>query len=442
MSLVVLGLSHHAAPIDLLERAALDAQRRGLLADQLRASDHVRESLVVSTCNRTELYADVSTFHGGVDDLTDALIETTGVDREALAEHIFLAYEDGVVSHAFSVAAGLDSMAVGEAQILGQLRTALVEGQDRGDVGGVLNGLIQHALRVGKKVHTETGIDSVSRSLVETGLARAARSVATPEEDQRDLTHRHVLVVGAGGMSSLAAQTALRAGVASLTIVNRTHSRAVTLADRLGVQARPIEELPQALTDADVVISCTGSTGLVVDLTLAGDAQVARGGRPQHYLDLALPHDIAPEVASLRGVERSGLRELGEDLAGVETAPEVEAAHALVTQEVATYLEARAVDRVVPTVTALRARAQSVVNRELDRLDQRTPHLRQEDRDEVKLAVHRIVEKLLHTPTVRVKEMAADGSINHYADAINELFNLTPEDLNSSRLPAPTKDAS
>ncbi len=428
MSLVILGLSHHTAPLSLLESMSLDAEGRSTLAANLFGRDNLSEVTVVSTCNRTEVYAESITFHGAVTDITDALIAVTGVPRDELREHLYVHYEDRAIAHAFTVACGLDSMAVGEAQILGQMRTSLREAQRAGHAGPSLNTLFQQALRVGKRAHTETGIDAVSVSLVEAGLARAERDLgALPGLD--------VLVVGAGGMSSLAATTVARRGVRSLTIVNRTLTKATRLAERTGARARPLDELGRALAGADVVISCTGSTGVVVDLAAAADAQVLRAGRPQAYVDLALPHDVAPEVDSLNGVTLAGLARLGADLSGSATSSEVQQVADLVIGEVAAYLTSRAAETVAPTVAALRSLAADVVAGELSRLDQRLPDLDDTERAEVQLAVHRIVEKLLHTPTVRVKELAVGGHGDGYAQALRELFDLRPGEAATASVP-------
>jgi glutamyl-tRNA reductase len=428
VSLVVLGLSHHTAPVSLLEAMSLGAPARAQLGADLVRRENLTEALVVSTCNRTEVYAESLTFHGAVTDITEALTEVTGVEHEQLREHLYVHYEDRAIAHAFTVACGLDSMAVGEAQILGQMRSALREGQRAGQAGPVLNALFQQALRVGKRAHTETAIDSVSVSLVETGLTRAERALGP-------LSSLSVLVVGAGAMSSLAAATAARRGAGALVIVNRTAAKAQRLAQRTGGTARPLDELAPALASADVVVSCTGSTGVVVDLATAGDAQVARGGRPQVYVDLALPHDVAAEVDSLSGVSVVGLAALGEQLSGGQTPPQVREVADLVIAEVAAYLTSRAADSVAPTVAALRSRAAEVVAAELTRLDQRLPDLDEQSRAEVQLAVHRIVEKLLHTPTVRVKELAVGGRGDGYAQALRELFDLGPGEAATSSVP-------
>lgn len=422
MSLVVLGLSHHDAPLSLLESVALDPEARTALEAAVLRSEHVSEAVVVSTCNRTEVYAECLTFHGALTDVTAALAETCSLDRAELQPHLFVHYEDRGIAHVFTVAAGLDSMAVGEVQILGQVRRSLARAQRHGHVGPALNGVLQQALRVAKRVHTETGIDLVSGSLVQAGLSRA-------EAELGGLGDLSVLVVGAGGMGALAATTVSRAGARTVVVANRNHDRARSVAERVGGAARPLAELRAALAEADVVISSTGAPGRVV---LAGDVEAAlaqRDGRPQVYVDLALPHDVDLAVAGLSGATRVGLAELGEDLADAGSAPQVAEASDLVTGEVAAYLLARSAEAVAPTVAALRTHAGELVEEELRRLERRTPGLSETERAEVRRALQRVVDKLLHTPTVRVKEMAQEGRGGSYARALSELFDLDPRDV-------------
>lgn len=422
MSLLVLGLSHHGAPMELLESAVLDQAARGRLESAIVSSEHAVEAVVVSTCNRTEVYAEGLTFHGALADVSEALASATGVDLAELQPHLYVHYEDRGIAHAFSVAAGLDSMAVGEAQILGQLRDSLTRAQRRGHVGPALNTLLQQALRVGKRVHAETDIDDVSRSLVGAGLA-AASEVVGPIAGAR------VLVLGAGGMGALAATTASLAGAAAVTIANRSAGRAERLAERVGGAALPWDARFAALSDADIIISSTGATGVVLTAADVAEAAVAREGRPQVFIDLALPHDVDVAVADLDGATRIGLAELGEMLSHSGDVPQVREARDIVTGEVAAYLTDRSAEAVAPTVAALRTRAQEVVDREMARLERRTPDLADGDRAEVQRAVHRIVEKLLHAPTVRVKEMAQTGQGGSYAKALSELFDLDPREV-------------
>lgn len=423
MSVVVLGLSHRSAPMSVLERVALDDRGVRRLASVLLGGNHVDEVLVLATCNRLEVYASARTFHGAVADIGEGLSATTGVPRSDLNDHFYVHYEDRAVAHLFSVACGLDAMAVGEAQVLGQLRDALARAQASGEIGPVLNVLVQHALHVGKRAHTETELDRYGSSLVEEGLNSATAHVG-PLADAR------VLVVGAGAMSSLVAATAARCGVAALHVVNRTAEKGQRLAAATGATALSWAQLPAALVDSDVILSCTGALEYVVEPGDAAAAAAAREGRPQAFVDLALPRDVHPDVALVPGAAVVGLAELGDRLAGQPRgSAALKQVQELVVGEVGAYLTNRRQNSVGPTVAALRARAADLVAAELDRLETRLPSLTDADRAEVRRTVHRVVEKLLHTPTVRVKELAASEPGGDYAAALRELFDLGARDV-------------
>jgi glutamyl-tRNA reductase len=432
VSIVVLGISHRSAPIALLEAVALDPARAAALAIAVRSGENVNETLVLATCNRVEVYADVVTFHGAVAEIGDALAEASGVPLAELREHLYVHYEDRAVAHVFSVACGLESMAVGEGQILGQLRAALRSAQKRGQAGGVLSALFQQALRVGKRAHTETGIDRVSVSLVEAGLRRAS-DLLGPLADTR------VLVVGAGSMSSLAATTVSRLGSAELVIINRTLAKAERLAASTGGRALPMSDLEAALCQADLVISCTGALGHVItaETLVAADT---RASGPRMFMDLGLPRNVAPDVADLPDEHVVGLAELDEILSDDgRHAPHVKAVGDLVIAEVAAYLVSRREQEVAPTVALLRSRAADVVAAEMTRLDQHLPDDLSEDaRGEIHLAVHRVVNKLLHTPTVRFQTLAAGGQGGDYALALRQLFDLDPHEVAAVSVPPQT----
>ena len=433
MSVVVLGLSHRSAPIALLEAVALDPARAAALAIAVRSAENVNETLVLATCNRVEVYADVVTFHGAVAEIGDALAAASGVPLAELREYLYVHYEDRAVAHVFSVACGLESMAVGEGQILGQLRDALRSAQERGQTGGILSALFQQALRVGKRAHAETGIDRVSVSLVEAGLRHAA-DLLGPLADTR------VLVVGAGSMSSLAATTISRLGAAELVIINRTLVKAERLATATGGRSLPLAELATALEQADLVISCTGALNHVITAKTLGNAASSRSGEPRVFLDLGLPRNVAPDVADLPGEHVIGLTELDEILAeDNHYLPHVKSVRDLVTAEVAGYLVSRRAQEVAPTVALLRSRASDVVTAELNRLDQHLPvDLSDHVRGEIHLAVHRVVEKLLHTPTKRVQALGADGRGGDYALALRQLFDLDPHEVAAVSAPPQT----
>lgn len=458
MSLLVIGLSHHTAPLSVLEALSERPDRAEAIASSVLGSATATETVVLSTCNRLEVYASVPAFHPAVAAIGEALALAAGIEApdgvrpvadlppgdptaalavraEALADHLYVRYDDAAVAHAFTVACGLDSMAVGEAQILGQMRDALSGAQSRGQVGESLNSLFQGALRVGKRAHAETDIDQHSVSLVQIGLEEAA-AVLGP------LDGASAVVVGAGGMSGLAAATTRRQGIGSLTIVNRTPDRAERLAAATSGVARPWAELADVIAESDLVISCTGAVGHVITADLLAASSARRGARPQVVVDLALPRDVEPVDSwqhEIPGVTLVDLQALGLLLEGRADTTEVVRVRELVTGEVADYLTRRMEKSVAPTVAALRARAAALVATEMDRLDQRLPGLDESTRAEVALAVHRIVEKLLHTPTMRVKEFAMEGSGDDYAAALRELFDLEPKDV--ANVSAPPKRA-
>jgi len=420
MSLLVVGLSHRTATMRVLERAAVTAEDSGKLLAELMKSANVAEALLLSTCNRVEVYAVVETFHGGMADVVRVLGEHAGADVGELADHLYVHYAGAAVEHVFSVAAGLDSMVVGEAQILGQLRLAYAEAAATDAAGRTLHELAQHALRVGKRVHSETGIDAAGRSLVAEALADASAALGGT------VAGRRAVLVGAGSMGGLTNAHLRRAGVAALTVLNRSLAPASRLAaaatgDGIPARAGVLAELPAALADADLLVTCTGSVGIVIDA-----ATVRAAGRPLVVCDLGLPRDVAPEVARLPGVTVIDLDTLHERLSGLAGGADVARARQIVADELTTFLAAQRAATVTPTVTALRQLAAEVVAAELLRLESRLPELDGAVRGELEKTVRRVVDKLLHTPTVRIKELAAGPAGQAYTDALRELFDLDP----------------
>ncbi|WP_405143615.1 glutamyl-tRNA reductase [Sphaerisporangium sp. NBC_01403] len=421
MSLLAVGLSHRTAPVALLERVAVTGDALVKLLHDLRSDAHVSEVMIVSTCNRVEVYADVDRFHAGVTAVTDLLSDHSGVPQEQLTRHLYVHYEDRVVEHLFTMACGLDSMVVGEGQILGQVRQSLRLAQEQGTAGTVLNELAQQALRVGKRAHTETGIDRAGASLVGVGLTLAERVLGP-------IAGRRALVVGAGSMSALSAATLARAGVTDIVVANRTFERAARLAQTVGGRAVELAEVERELPGADLVISCTGAGSVVI-----GTEMVARAVRekPLFLLDLALPHDVDPGVRTLPGVTLVDLESMQEAGVGDQGqgggSDDIVAVRSIVAAEVCEYLRAERAAKVTPTVVALRAKAADVVEAELGRLVTRVPEIDGRLRGEISQTVRRVVDKLLHEPTVRVKRLAASPAGDHYAEALRELFDLNPK---------------
>lgn len=445
MNVLAVGLDHQSAPADLLDRVSLDAASAILLAQRLAAAEDVAEVVVLATCHRLEVYAAVRSFHGGLSQTGEALAGASGVPVDELSGHLRVHYDERAVSHLFSVACGLESMALGENQILGQVRTALRGAQRRGEIGPVLNPLFQQALRVGRAARRETGLDTVARSLVELGLDAV-------QEQHGALGSARVLVVGSGAMSALTLATLERREVTHRTVVGRTRARAERLGLDYAARVRPWAELLDAVVEADVVVSGTAAREPVLTADLARRALSRRGPSRGELvvLDLAVPSDTEPAVGDLPGVSRLTLQDLSGrvDRQRPEVAAAVHQVRELVTAEVAEHLTRRQAQELGPTVAALRAQASRVVGAELTRLEQRTPQLSEAERAEVRRTVARVVDKLLHTPTVRVKELDAGDGRGEYAHALRELFDLDPHDtavvsippVLPVRAPAPTDD--
>jgi glutamyl-tRNA reductase len=424
MSLLAVGISHQTAPVALLEQVSMSGDEIAKALHELVDSDHVSEAIVLATCNRVEVFAEVDRFHGGVTDVSRVLARHAGATVEELSPFVTVYYEDQAIGHLCTVAAGLDSMVVGETQVLGQLRSAYALAQEEGTVGRELHPIAQRALRVGKRVHAETGIDKAGASLVSVALERVTGLLG-------ELRDRPVLVVGAGSMGALAATTLARRG-AAVTVSSRTPASAARLADSLGGRQADLEQLPQELTTADVLVTCTGATGTVIGIDVVSTALAGRGDRPLVIVDLALPRDVEPAVAALPGVHVVDLAMLqgervahpGRPVAGSVAADDVAAAHALVELETSLLRAERQAAAVAPTVSALRSQAAGVVDAELLRLSTRLPDLDARARSEIARTVRRVVDKLLHEPTVRVKELASAPGGTDYADALRALFGL------------------
>jgi glutamyl-tRNA reductase len=428
MSILVVGISHRTAPVALLERVALDADGVAKLTLDVAGSPHIDEVVALATCNRVELYLGVERFHAALFDATELLARHTGIAVDELTAHLYVHYENRAVHHLFSVACGLDSMVVGEPQILGQLRTALRAAQDGGTAGRVLHELFQQALRVGKRAHTETGIDRAGASLVGVAL-----DLAAPALD--GLAGRSALVVGAGSMSALSAATLGRYGVREIVVANRTYARAEQLAASVDGSAVALDGLLDAMAGVDIVVTCTGAVGTVITADLVARAHARRSDRPLVVLDLALPHDVDPDVRQVPGVVVIDLARLAEVLAPAQHGDDLAAVRAIVTAETTAFAGWSQAAGVTPTVVALRSRAADVVDAELTRLDGRLPDLDAGSREEVAQTVRRVVDKLLHAPTVRMKELATAPGGDTYAQLLRQLFDLDARGVEQVRLP-------
>ncbi len=418
MTLLALGISHRSAPMAVLDALAIGEPAAQRLAMDLTAHEGVSEAIVLATCNRLEVYAEVTRFHPAIEAVTDLLAKATGADLTELAQHSYVHFDSAAVAHLFSVAAGLDSMVVGEGQILGQVRAALATGQEQATAGRELNGVVQRALRVGKRVHTETGIDRSGVSLVSVALDEALGVVGA---DPR------ILVVGAGSMGALAASTAAARGAREVVVANRSRPAAARIVDGLpAARVATLGDLPAELGLADVAVFCTGATDMLVDEHMVRAARAA-ASTPLVVVDLALPHDTDPAIAGVPGVLRRGLSDLGELPATAASDDEARAARQIVAEEVGVFLSGQAAQEVEPVLVSLRTHAGSVMDAEMTRLRMRLAGVDSSTLAEVERSMRRAVATLLHSPTVRMKELAAQPGGGRYAEALSALFGLDPD---------------
>ncbi|ASW92170.1 glutamyl-tRNA reductase [Mycobacterium marseillense] len=426
MSVLLFGVSHRSAPVSVLEQLSIDESDQGKIVDRVLQSPLVTEAMVLSTCNRVEVYAVVDAFHGGLAVIGQVLSEHSGMSMTDITKYAYVRYSEAAVEHLFAVASGLDSAVIGEQQVLGQVRRAYATAETNRTVGRVLHELAQRALSVGKRVHSETAIDAAGASVVSVALNMAERRLG-------GLSGRTAVLVGAGAMGALAAAHLSRAGVAEVHVLNRSLSRAQRLVRKIrdtGVRADalPLEQLTDVLTDADVVISCTGAVTPVISLADVHHGLAAanrdEATEPLVICDLGMPRDVDPAVAGLPGVWVVDVDRVQHEPSAHAAAGDVDAARTIVATEVAAYLAGQRMAEVTPTVTALRQRAADVVEAELLRLDNRLPGLASAQREEVARTVRRVVDKLLHAPTVRIKQLASAPGGDSYAEALRELFEL------------------
>jgi len=419
VSLICIGVNHRSAPVGLLERLTVPAAGLAKALHHLASGDHVAEVAVLSTCNRTEVYARCTRFHGAVGDVRSFFAAHSGADPAEIDEHLYTYYDDGAVAHLFGVAAGLDSMIVGEGEILGQVRSAWQAAEAEGAAGQIVSRAFRHALAVGKRSRTETDI-------ARHALSVSSAAVALASDRLGSLGGRAVLVLGAGGMAEGMARALVDAGVGAVTVANRTHSRAVELARRVGGRAVSLSDVLDSLLEADVLLTATDSPGVHVT---AGDLEVLMARRPDRPLliaDIAVPRDVDPGAADVPGVtllDIDDLRGYGERSMGLRRR-EIGRVQGIVTEELDRFRVERAAREVAPVVVALRDHGEAVRLGEMERFRSRLVGLDPAQRRAVEGLTQGIVNKLLHSPTVRLKEAAGSARGDLYTDALASLFDL------------------
>jgi len=422
VSVVVIGLNHRSTPLDLLERMTIgDAALPKALHDLVSRED-VSEAVVLSTCNRTEVYAVAERFHGAFQDIRDFLAEVAFLAPEDFSDHLYVHYDAPAVAHLFGVAAGLDSAVLGESEILGQVKVAWDRARHEGAAGPALNLLFRHALEAGKRARTDTGIARNVTSVSQAAVAMAADRLG-------GLAGRRGLVIGAGDMGEAMALGLAKAGT-GLTIANRTWDTAVVLADRVGGEAVRLGDVLTALADVDVLLTSTGAATPLLEVEDLERVVAARAGRPLLIVDIAVPRDIDPAVGRLPGVTLLDMDDLRAfaDVGTQAREGEVAVVQSLLDEELERYLGATSAREVAPMIVALRGRAEEVRQAEVERYRSRLGELDPAQVDALDALTRGIIGKLLHDPSVALKDAAGSTRGDRLVAALRELFALDDDD--------------
>jgi glutamyl-tRNA reductase len=419
VSVVVIGLNHKSASLDLLERMTVDGARLPKALHDLTGRSNLSEAVLLSTCNRTEVYAVAERFHGGFHDVRDFLAELAFLAPEDFSDHLYVHYDEVAVGHLFEVAAGLDSAVLGESEILGQVGAAWDSAREEGAAGATLNLLFRHALETGKRVRTHTGIARGITSISQAAVALAADRLG-------GLLGTRVLVVGAGEMGEGMAVALADAGATEVLVANRTAEAAVALAGRVGGLALPLTALTGQLAEVDVLLTSTGAQALILEHADVARVMEARAGRPLLVIDIAVPRDVDPSAADLDGVTLLDMDDIhrftATSVAGRRR--EAERARVLVNEAVERYRGEATAREAAPLVASLRDRAEVIRQAEVDRVAGRLAGLDERERDAVEVATRAIVAKLLHEPTVRLKDATGTSRGDRLAESLRDLFDL------------------
>ena len=418
MSIVVLGINYHTSPVTLLEKVMIPVPAMSEALRVLSSHSDIREVIVLSTCNRTEVYAVAERYHAAHTDILEFLCETSGLSADEITPHLYSQFDDDAVVHLFEVAAGIDSAVLGETEIVGQVRDAWDFAMKQGTSRSTLNLLFRYALESGKRARTETGISRSTAS-----VAHAAVEMA--EEILGTLSGKRVLVVGAGEMGEGVAGALSRAGTESITVLNRTVSRAEALADKIGARVSDFESLENELATADVVLACTGAGGVIIDHELL--ARVRQGVlTPILVVDIALPRDLAASVAELPGVTLRDLDHLSDwAQRGIDKrASEVGQVREIIGEEVKRFLLDQTQRQAAPLVAQLREVVESIRTTEMERFESGLSAMTPEQRELVESISHGIINKMLHVPSVRLREAAGTPQGERLSAAVRDLFSL------------------
>ncbi|MDP4163567.1 MAG: glutamyl-tRNA reductase [Bacillota bacterium] len=419
MHILVLGINYKTAPVEIRERLTFNESDLREAMKKLNSKKSILENVILSTCNRTEIYAVVDQLHTGRYYIKEFLSEWFGLDQNEFSPFLFVYEEDGAVEHLFKVGCGLNSMVLGETQILGQLRSSFLLSQEEKTTGTVFNHLFKQAVTVAKRGHSETeiGANAVSVSYAAVELAKKIFG---------SLKNKHVLIFGAGKMGELAAQNLHGSGVKKVTVINRTFEKAVGLAEKFGGQARTLQELQSSLAEADILISSTGSKDLVITKEMISQVEKVRKGKPLFMVDIAVPRDLDPKIAELENVFLYDI----DDLEGIveanlqERKQAAETIMLMIEKEIVEFKQWLGLLGVVPVITALREKALSIQSETMESIERKLPNLSEHDRKVLNKHTKSIINQLLKDPILQAKEMASRSDAQDALNLFVKIFNI------------------
>ena len=420
MSIVVFGVNHRTGPLALLERVTIADDAIAKTVHGLMSRPNIREVVVLSTCNRTEVYAVAEKFHGAYGDLRDFFCDLGGFSADELIPHVYSQHDDAAISHLFEVASGLDSAVLGESEILGQVRIAWERSQREGGALSTLNLLFRHAIETGKRARTETSIGRHTASVSHAAVDMARESLGA-------IDGMTVLVVGAGDMGEGVTVALADSGVGQVLVTNRTIAKAQALADRVSGSVTEFYRLAESLCEADVVVTCTGAGSTVIDADMVKNAMLQRPERPLFIVDIAVPRDVDSDVANIDGVTLLDLDNLRDWAARgqAQRATEALAVRDIIVQEVERFNMETTARQAAPLVAQLHERAEAVRAAEIERQNKKLSSLTPEQQDAVDAVTKGIVAKLLHDMSVRLKDDAGTPRGERNSAAVRDLFDLS-----------------
>lgn len=419
MHIVVVGLNYKTAPVEIRERLTFDSSKIGEAMSQLQKKKSILENIIISTCNRTEIYAVVDQVHTGRYYIKEFLSEWFEIEQSEFSPYIFVYEQDGAMNHLFQVACGLNSMVVGETQILGQVRESFLEAQSIQSSGTVFNQLFKQAITLAKKAHTETDIGANAVSVSYAAVELAKKIFGT-------LENKNVLILGAGKMGELAIQNLYSNGAKNVTVINRTFEKAQSLAERFEGQAKSLNELQCALIDADILISSTGASSFVITKSMMNTVEKIRKGKPLFMVDIAVPRDLDPALAELDSVFLYDI----DDLEGIveanlqERQKEAAKIMLMIEAEIVEFNEWLHLLGIVPVISSLREKALAIQGETMKSIERKLPHLSDRDKKVLNKHTKSIINQMLKDPILHAKELASSDDREKAMELFVKIFNL------------------